>query len=196
MSDYHALLAPTPHTIHHDLYPTIEEQRNIIRAYVEYRPLPYVIPTESSVREQLLTSGPRRHSTSTVNLDRLAKLSKEEQEAINKEVDGLVADAKNWRASASCQWALWGIVQANVPGVQITENGEALPEGDEASNGGEEKEGEEEEEDEFDYIKYAEQKAMIFWGDMLIHGLVSEEELADWSGTADFKAKIKSLEGK
>lgn len=40
-----------------------------------------------------------------------------------------------------------------------------------------EKTGEEEEEDEFDYLAYAHDRALFFWGDLVGLGLVKEEEL-------------------
>lgn len=44
----------------------------------------------------------------------------------------------------------------------------------------------EEEHEEFDYLGYAQHRAMFFWGDMLQMGLVKEDELP-----ADMREKIK-----
>jgi len=44
----------------------------------------------------------------------------------------------------------------------------------------------EEEHEEFDYLGYAQHRAMFFWGDMLQMGLVKEDELPE-----DMKAKVK-----
>lgn len=44
----------------------------------------------------------------------------------------------------------------------------------------------EEEHEEFDYLGYAQHRAMFFWGDMLQLGLVKEDELPE-----DMRAKVK-----
>ena len=40
-----------------------------------------------------------------------------------------------------------------------------------------EEEGEEDDEEEFDYLAYAQERAMLFWGDILQLGIVKREEL-------------------
>ena len=44
----------------------------------------------------------------------------------------------------------------------------------------------EEEHEEFDYLGYAQHRAMFFWGDMLQMGLVKEEELPE-----EMRSKVK-----
>lgn len=51
------------------------------------------------------------------------------------------------------------------------------PEGREQEEANEE--GDEEDEDEFDYLAYAQERAMFFWGDCLQLGIVKEEELPE-----------------
>ena len=48
-------------------------------------------------------------------------------------------------------------------------------------------------EDEFDYVKYAEQKAMLFYWDMVTLGLVTEDELKEWSGNSEVIGRLKKL---
>lgn len=64
------------------------------------------------------------------------------------------------------------------------------PEGDDigakAKEGKEEEEGEEE---EFDYLAYAQERALFFWGDVLQLGLVKKEDLP-----ADLLQKIKVVQ--
>ncbi|KAF8253644.1 kinase-like protein [Wilcoxina mikolae CBS 423.85] len=87
------------------------------------------------------------------SLDARAPVAKEQErkEEVEKEVDRLLSEAKAWRAASSAMWAAWGIVQAKVEG--------------------------EEEEGEFDYILYAQQRALLFWGDCLSLGVFTEEEM-------------------
>jgi choline kinase len=58
---------------------------------------------------------------------------------------------------------------------------------DDADDGGGNDE-EEEEHEEFDYLAYAQDRAMFFWGDCLQLGLVKEEELPQ-----EMLAKVKTL---
>jgi choline kinase len=89
-----------------------------------------------------------------------------------------------WRVMGSAQWVAWGIVQAKVPGME-----EAIAETLAAQNGsGEEGRGGEtgektpveeqaDEEGDFDYLAYAQDRAMFFWSDLLALNLVKAEEL-------------------
>ena len=89
-----------------------------------------------------------------------------------------------WRVMGSAQWIAWGIVQAKVPGME-----EGIAEALAAKNGpveaekngnGEEKKppvDEAEEEGDFDYLAYAQDRAMFFWSDLLALNLVKAEEL-------------------
>lgn len=51
------------------------------------------------------------------------------------------------------------------------------------------KDGVEEEEEEFDYLSYSQDRAFLFWGDMLKMGLVKEDELPE-----DLKSKVKCID--
>ncbi|KUJ23600.1 kinase-like protein [Mollisia scopiformis] len=125
-----------------------------------------------------------------------------------RRVQELLNEVRIWRVANSAQWVAWGIVQAKVPGLDDQTkvlNGEAMTEepgeinGDaqhhpqsedkrpeglkaEALLAGEtvkEAEGLEDEEDEFDYLAYAQDRAMFFWGDVVGLGLVGKEELPE-----------------
>lgn len=54
---------------------------------------------------------------------------------------------------------------------------------------GEERHEEEEEEDGFDYLGYAQERAMFFWGDILQHGIVKREDLPE-----ELLSKVKVVE--
>lgn len=59
----------------------------------------------------------------------------------------------------------------------------------EALANGEEMSHEQDDEDEFDYLAYAQERAMFFWGDILALGLMKPEELPK-----ELLAKIKTVE--
>lgn len=130
---------------------------------------------------------------------------KRESEA-EQQVAFLMEETKVWRVANSAQWVAWGIVQAKLPddcpssgavtGEPIVEepetepslNGESggfekRPEGWKAEallNGESPKEAEAEgegEEDEFDYLAYAKERALFFWGDVVSLGIVKADEL-------------------
>ncbi|KAF8536628.1 kinase-like domain-containing protein [Trichophaea hybrida] len=101
------------------------------------------------------------------NLDARVPIAKEQESKgeVEKEVDRLLSEAKAWRAASSAMWAAWGIVQARV-------------------------EGEEEEEGEFDYLLYAQQRALLFWGDCLSLGVFTEEEMEGMEPGLVGRAKV------
>jgi choline kinase len=159
---------------------------------------------------------------------------KEEEEkrlkAAEEKVKHLMAEARLWRIANSAQWVAWGIVQAQVDGLDDDEEPSASssstpstrddpkmhaismssdklssdvqekhdqhlhdhrPEGlvaEALAHGGDkdkdlvkeaEKAEAEDDEDEFDYLGYAHQRAMFFWGDCVELGLVKLEELPE-----------------
>lgn len=63
-------------------------------------------------------------------------------------------------------WAAWGVVQAKIPTGEGKE-GEGHPDERGAKN----------EEGEFDYLGYAQERALFFWGDMISLGVMTEEEV-------------------
>ena len=124
------------------------------------------------------------------------------------QVEELIKETRIWRIANSAQWVAWGIVQAKVPELDDSgdkENKKLLtsaqredyangcakaqdkrPEGlkAEALLSGENpsaKEAEQldEEEEDFDYLGYAQERAMFFWGDVVGLGLVKKEELPE-----------------
>ncbi len=123
--------------------------------------------------------------------------------AAEKQVDTLMHEARIWRVANSAQWVAWGIVQAKVPELDDFDESstptapspssideilkqdkrpeghvaEALLEGKSVQAGRAEEAGDGEEEEEFDYLAYAQERAMFFWGDCVELGLVKREEL-------------------
>jgi choline kinase len=122
-----------------------------------------------------------------------------------RQVQFLLEETHIWRVANSAQWVAWGIVQAKLPAdcpsaasedvpEVITEEPEQIvngehrdkrPEGLVAEallNGENVKEAEAEgegEEDAFDYLAYAKERAMFFWGDVVSLGIVKREELPE-----------------
>ena len=111
------------------------------------------------------------------------------------EVDRLLHETRLWRAANSAQWVAWGIVQARVPGLESTEdNGDYSPstptsrdtpptttafplEGafEEVEKEIETNEEEQESEEHFYYLAYAQDRALFFWADCVMMGLVDLE---------------------
>ncbi|KAL9597743.1 MAG: hypothetical protein Q9219_004937 [cf. Caloplaca sp. 3 TL-2023] len=185
-------------------YPTPEEQYRFVRAYVQHQPFRPSLSTQSSTASLRPTLS---HSISSFMLDsrappaQIAEEEKQREEAIEREVQRLLHEAHIWRPANSAQWVAWGIVQARVPGMkealearvssgkeESTPTFEKDPlssEAPEMAEGQKEKRPEDSSaedeggEDEFDYLAYARERAMFFWGDMLRMDLVRKEELPE-----------------
>lgn len=126
-----------------------------------------------------------------------------------RQVEDLLREVRMWRVANSAQWVAWGIVQAKVPELDDRPALTTTPDeinGDEGTNGNASGSGQpgwldremkspevreqtdddikseeavEEEEDEFDYLGYAQSRAMFFWGDVVGLGIVKKEELPE-----------------
>ncbi|KAI5860706.1 kinase-like protein [Durotheca rogersii] len=100
------------------------------------------------------------------------KRAEEQAEAL---VEALVREARVWRVANSAQWVAWGVMQAKIPGFDEDED-----EDEGASSGGGGGGGPDEDEGdaaEFDYLAYAQERALFFWGDCIRLGLLREEDL-------------------
>ncbi|KAH0561943.1 hypothetical protein GP486_003350 [Trichoglossum hirsutum] len=187
-----------PYALDEARYPTPSEQRTFVKAYVGHHP---------AYHHSRPTSGSRSLSSiSTFTLDArsppLQAVDDEDRQdqEIEREVERLIQDARLWRAANSAQWVAWGIVQAHIPGIgdDLKTTGDALGGGPEqgvthqistpvpASAGeatlteasqGEDLNPNMSDEDEFDYLAYAQERAMFFWGDLLNLGIISTDEL-------------------
>lgn len=199
MYNYH-----DPHTSHAckvDRYPSLEEQQRFIKAYVEHRPKVTSATPSASSDADITPSAtpqvtPQNPSSSVVEfmLDARAPPGgwKEEEHraegAADQRVAELIKETRLWRAMNSAFWISWGIVQAKIPGYTEPpadgsgEGGDgaeapASPVASEASaaGGG----GAEEEEEGFDYLSYAHERALFFWGDCVQMGFIKLEELPE-----------------
>ncbi len=193
--NYHA---PIPFLCQTAKYPTPSEQARFLSAYLTHRPLSHPSSTDAS-------SAPSS-SVTTFMLDSRAPpttltRSYTEESAtydaqIDVEVKRLMHETRLWRVANSAQWVAWGIVQAKVEGmeealakkrakagrdmeekgpVELVKDSVTDRMGELQDGAGEEDE--HEGEAEFDYLAYAQERALFFWGDVLGLGLAKEEDL-------------------
>ncbi|KAK0665335.1 putative choline kinase [Cercophora samala] len=194
--DYHD--ARYPHVCDTTKYPNVDQQRRFIRAYVDHRPrFPYIdsgkntpvtTPTGTGVGPSIHTAG----STSSIAdfmLDARVPAGgwKEEERmreaATEKRVKELMEETKLWRTANSAQWVAWGLVQAKIPGLKVSPDGEA-----EDVTPTEEDEAEDDSE-AFDYLGYTQSRAYFFLGDCVQLGLIKLEDLPE--GT---RGRVKVVE--
>lgn len=202
-------------------YPTVEEQKRFIRAYLNHRPQ---FAAGASATPKARPSPGAGSGISSFMLDartpggqdsNYQEEERKREEELEKQVDMLMMETRYWRIANSAQWVAWGIVQANVPDLDeldekmegtrgsnspttalsedTTEpgspkSGAARFDGqvdgvahtkEESKNQDKEENSEEEDEEEFDYISYAQDRAMFFWGDCVDLGLIKREELPE-----------------
>lgn len=130
---------------------------------------------------------------------------------MRKEAERLMAETRLWRLANSAQWTAWGIVQANIPGLPaFDKEGEGQEEGKGQNvEGNKEKQAAQDkevdaehrdgegvhdkspppEDEEFDYLSYAQERAMFVWGDAVQLGIVKLEELPK-----DVRSRLKVVE--
>ncbi|KAL9040465.1 MAG: hypothetical protein Q9214_004476, partial [Letrouitia sp. 1 TL-2023] len=178
-----------PYALNAKRYPTPEEQHRFLKAYVQHQPFRPPLSTTPSANS--ISQG-RTNSVSSFMLDRRAppaQIDEEEaqrDQAIEDEIQRLSHETRLWRVANSAQWVAWGTVQAKLPEMEAElkaqrakENGKSASDlsstkkVEEATREAEE----DEEEEAFDYLGYAQERAMFFWGDVLQMGIVREDEL-------------------
>jgi choline kinase len=148
-----------------------------------------------------------------------AKADAEYQAQEDEQVASLLRETRMWRLANSTQWVAWGIVQAKVPGLPSDTPAAAIPlsetpdemtptgNNDQAFSDPLDAEGkamqedihdkrpdpneedDEQAEEEFDYLAYARDRAMFFWGDALALGIVEEKDLPE-----DVRAGVKRVQ--
>lgn len=119
-------------------------------------------------------------------------------QATEDEIQRLSHETRLWRVANSAQWVAWGTVQAKLPEMDAESKARRAKEDGksslDSSLAGKVKEAtkgveEDEEEEGFDYLGYAQERAMFFWGDVLQMGIVKEDELPQ-----ELLKKIKVVE--
>jgi len=139
----------------------------------------------------------------------------ERKSSEDRDVAYLLRETRMWRLINSANWVAWGIVQAKVPGMpefddsSPADNPEATPDHEEEaerkeSDGHEElyrqltsqqveehgplEAAPEEMDVEFDYLGYAQHRAMSFWADAILMGFLKEEDLDE-----EVREKLKKV---
>ncbi|KAF7855311.1 uncharacterized protein EAF02_011570 [Botrytis sinoallii] len=219
--NYHAP-APMTWTCDTRNYPTVEEQKRFVRAYLNHRPHfnPHANLTPKmegkdappgSIKEFMLdsrTPGGEKDTPSSSTSLYAEEEARREQES-DKQVEEMLKEIRIWRLANSAQWVAWGIVQAKVPELDDAPRFVVTPDEIDGPQDGilehanpedmkmkmeDEREIKieeqvEEEEDEFDYLGYAQSRALFFWGDVVGLGIMKKQELPE--GLAE---RIKVLE--
>ena len=182
--NYHDTTAP--HACNAERYPTPEQQHRFLKAYVDHRPqfphgssTPRLTPRHTPHHTPGSTPGlvPTSSSSSIVDFMLDARVPaggwKEEEKKREEQTEArileLMEETRLWRAANSAQWVAWGIVQAKIAGLE-----KELPEGGTTDFEEAEIDG-----DEFDYLAYAQDRALFFWGDCVLLGLTTVEELPE-----------------
>lgn len=213
--DYHG---STAHALHEKRYPTPEEQQRFLKAYIQHRPPTQSRPRLSPATSSTPGPKGSISSFMLDSRAPPAQVAEEENqrdEKLESEIKRLSNETRLWRVANSAQWVAWGIVQAKVPGMDealeaaknrtpksdeipsVTPKGhlDSDPLSLEMAGVAEDARGkrpEEEggyDEEEFDYLGYAQERAMFFWGDVLQLGIVKREELPE-----DLLEKVKVVE--
>ncbi|KAI0874052.1 kinase-like domain-containing protein [Hypoxylon argillaceum] len=178
-------------------YPTPEEQYRLIKSYVNHRPeyphpgastpvlTPVTTPTMGPSTPSLApATGGSTSSIAEFMLDARVppggwkEEEKRREDQTEEQIKSLIEEARLWRPICSAMWIAWGIMQAKIPGLDPV----GAPEKAQGSEPGAVAAPEEEEEGDdqgFDYLGYAQQRAMFFWGDCVNLGLVKLEDLPE-----------------
>lgn len=202
-------------------YPTVEEQRRFVRAYLNHRPQYNPLASSTprmegrdappgSIKEFMLDSRtPAGEREGSISSNLYAEEEARREQEIEKQVDEVLKEVRMWRLANSAQWVAWGIVQAQIPELDDAPPFVITPDEIDGPQNGilenanldntklEKEDGREiakdeqvkEEEDEFDYLGYAQSRALFFWGDVVGLGIMKKEELPK-----DLAEKIKVLD--
>lgn len=172
------------HACNHERYPTPEEQKRFIKSYVDHRPqFPAASSTPRMKPQDSGSSTPSLNATASSStivdfmLDArvppggwsAAERAREEQSDVY--VRELMEETRLWRPANSAMWVAWGIVQAKLPGLDANND----PVSEEDAPTGEPEMGP----DDFDYLSYAQDRALFFWGDCVQMGLAKPEDLPE-----------------
>lgn len=205
--NYHDALKP--YACNTAAYPTPDEQRRFLKAYVGHRPefphsgsTPNLRPLDSPSTEIPGISVGASHmagSTSSITdfmLDARAppggwkENEKRQAEQTEKQVNQLMEETRLWRVASTAFWVAWGLMQTNIENLEKSDAATEEPQVEGAQPASiaapEEASGES---DEFDYLAYTQDRALFFWGDCIQMGLAKLEDFPE-----DVQAKIKFVE--
>lgn len=121
------------------------------------------------------------------NPDGLVWQTEKAEDELEAGIRDLMCQTRMWRVMNSAQWVAWGIVQAKAPGMdegiaEMNAAHNASHENGHKQNGKDEPkkppvDADVDEEDGFDYLAYAQDRALFFWSDLLALNLVNADEL-------------------
>ncbi|KAI0476242.1 kinase-like domain-containing protein [Xylariaceae sp. FL0804] len=187
-------------------YPSPQEQRRFITAYVTHRPehphrgaaTPVLTPLATpDVAPGTPSLDPMSTASASSDFDFMLDArvppggwkaeEARQQEQADAEIRQLMEETRLWRPLNSAQWVAWGIMQATIPGFdpEATTMEDIIERGSDAARADDEA-GDPE---AFDYLRYAQERAMFFWGDCVSCGLVKLEDLPE-----DLRSKLKILD--
>ncbi|OJJ34831.1 hypothetical protein ASPWEDRAFT_171667 [Aspergillus wentii DTO 134E9] len=174
-------------------YPRPEEQHRFISSYLNHRPnfgsrsatSPSSTPTVRGA-SNIASLPPLDLDDSNPQAPSMNEVEKSHEDSHEAAVQYLMKQTRLWRVSNSAQWVAWGIVQAKVPGMEegiAADAAKANGEDHDATNPSSPEiapsspvDADAEEED-FDYLAYAQDRALFFWSDILSLNLIKEDEL-------------------
>lgn len=169
MSDYHNL--EKPYLIHDEKYPSALEQLNLIRSYIEYS----YEPSNSNLKTE----------SEAPSINDPAALKDYDSKKLYNEII-------YWRASVQFFWLIWGLIQhqpeidpadslsgwkSEAQGVDSTYEYSTGLNNLKLTNERVEEDVITSTDDDFDYLKYSQQKAALIVGDMISFGLLSISDI-------------------
>ncbi|KAK6465373.1 choline kinase [Scheffersomyces coipomensis] len=172
MSDYHD--EKQSYYIHNENYPSQVEQLNLIKSYIEYD---FQFPSTNLITNTQISLDQQNISASDL---------------IEFEIKKLYNECIYWRATVQIYWCLWGLIQNGpvkipsltsnstvekgvdgtytittngIENLSINDNDVAVEEAISSSD------------DDFDYLKYSQQKIALVMGDLIQFGFLSKDDI-------------------
>ncbi|KAL4939729.1 hypothetical protein BDV06DRAFT_230865 [Aspergillus oleicola] len=202
--------ADKPWACNNLLYPTPDQQHHFVTTYLTHRPglggrsaSPYLTPLMRPLSSTpTMTPLDLNASAASPDLAPLRPVDSLErtfshQDSLEAETQFLMRQTRLWRVLNSAQWVAWGIVQAKVPGMvehESEDNADTptatspTPKGKENATPTPPVDSDVDESDEFDYLAYAQDRAVFFWADLVALGFVQKDSLP--------KALVEAVEGR
>ncbi|PKY09190.1 putative choline kinase [Aspergillus campestris IBT 28561] len=177
-------------------FPTPEQQRRFITAYLTHRPgmkgpssSPSITPLMRGMASaHMSTLAPLDLDTPDADPQAAADTVRAHEDSMETKIQSLMHQTRLWRVFNSAQWVAWGIVQAKVDGMEEGIAADAVSSGlssptespanrNHSRTPSVDSTAADDEEDEFDYLAYSQDRAMFFWADLLEMNLIREDEL-------------------
>ncbi|CAX43029.1 choline kinase, putative [Candida dubliniensis CD36] len=183
MSDYHD--PEKSYFIHQENYPNQLQQINLIKSYIEYD---FQYPS-SNLKTGQTPESLINNSTNPISI-------------IQYEIEKLYNECIYWRATVQIFWCLWGLIQngplkkpinsnalseqginstynitiGDMENLEITDHNKEK-QGSNINDGVIEEEAITSSDDDFDYLKYSNQKVALIFGDLIQFGIIDEKDV-------------------